>query len=58
MDFIPHVVEAEYIKNYTIKLRFSDGSIKCASTGYWGRIAVYEVLLIDDSIRGLILKKP
>lgn len=28
MDFIPHVVEAEYIKNYTIRLRFSDGSLK------------------------------
>jgi len=31
MDFIPHVVEAEYIKNYTIKLKFSDGSIKMVS---------------------------
>ena len=31
MDFIPHVVEAEYIKNYTIRLRFSDGSIKMVS---------------------------
>lgn len=25
---IPHVVEAEYIKDYMIKLRFDDGSVK------------------------------
>ncbi|GBE01605.1 hypothetical protein BMS3Abin08_01037 [bacterium BMS3Abin08] len=28
MEFIPHVVEAEYIKDYTIKLKFNDGSVK------------------------------
>ncbi len=28
MNFIPHVVEAEYIKDYTIKLKFNDGTVK------------------------------
>lgn len=28
MDFIPHVIEAEYIKDYMIRLKFNDGSIR------------------------------
>lgn len=25
---IPHVIDAEYVKDYTIKIRFDDGSLK------------------------------
>lgn len=25
---IPHVIEAEYIRDYTVKIRFDDGSVK------------------------------
>lgn len=28
MDFIPHIVEAEYVKGYRIKAKFNDGSVK------------------------------
>ncbi len=28
----------------------------CANTGYWGRIGVFEVLLLDEDIRRLLLK--
>ena len=28
MDFIPHIVKAEYIKDYIIELQFNDGSVK------------------------------
>jgi len=28
MDFMPHVIEAEYIKDYTIKIKFNDKSVK------------------------------
>ncbi len=28
MDFMPHVIEAEYIKAYTIKIKFNDKSVK------------------------------
>ena len=28
MDFIPHIVEADYIKDYIIEVKFNDGSVK------------------------------
>ncbi len=32
------------------------GCEQCASTGYYGRIGIFELLMIDDEIRRLILK--
>ena len=31
------------------------GCVKCNNTGYYGRIGIFEVLLINDSIRNLII---
>jgi hypothetical protein len=28
MDYIPHIIDAEYIKDYVIKVNFDDGSVK------------------------------
>lgn len=28
MDFVPHVVSAEYIKDFMVKVRFNDGTLK------------------------------
>ena len=33
------------------------GCFNCMHTGYKGRTGVYEVLMIDDSIKDLILKR-
>ncbi|MEK7847221.1 MAG: hypothetical protein AAB257_09705, partial [Nitrospinota bacterium] len=54
------IKELKYLAGDVEGIRIYRGECckECASTGYWGRIAVYEVLLIDDSIRGLILKNP
>ncbi len=34
------------------------GCEHCLNTGYYGRIGVYEILEIDDELRGLIMKNP
>ncbi|MGC8926310.1 MAG: type II secretion system ATPase GspE [Myxococcota bacterium] len=34
----------------------SQGCVKCMKTGYAGRIGIYELLIIDDEIRHLVLK--
>ncbi len=34
------------------------GCDHCNNTGYYGRIAVYEILMLNDSIRAAILEKP
>ncbi len=33
------------------------GCRDCANTGYKGRVGIYEMLVVDDNVRGLILKK-
>ena len=49
MDFIPHVLEAEYIKNYTIKLKFNDGSIRMVDLeSYVKRGGVFSMLKDKD----------
>jgi len=39
-----------------LRVKESRGCQRCANTGYKGRIALYEVLPINDSIRDLILR--
>jgi len=40
-----------------VKLYRGTGCVACAETGYRGRTAIYEVLLVDDEIRRLIVAK-
>lgn len=40
----------------TVPLYRGAGCDRCASTGYYGRTAIFELLVIDDAIRKLILK--
>ena len=45
--------------NLTQKPIFSKGKgcAKCNNTGYYGRIAILEALLMDDTVRDMIMKK-
>ncbi|MFA5157326.1 MAG: ATPase, T2SS/T4P/T4SS family [Candidatus Omnitrophota bacterium] len=40
-----------------VKVFKAKGCNSCNFTGFFGRTAIYEILLIDERIRGLILKK-
>lgn len=40
-----------------IKLYKGKGCKQCNSTGFYGRTAIYEILLVDDVIKELILRK-
>jgi len=39
-----------------VKLYKGEGCKKCNSTGYFGRTAIYEILLINDTIKELIVR--
>ncbi|MFH0985430.1 MAG: ATPase, T2SS/T4P/T4SS family [Candidatus Omnitrophota bacterium] len=39
------------------KLYRGKGCEKCNFTGFWGRIAIFEILLVDEHIRDLIMKR-
>ncbi|THF82190.1 GspE/PulE family protein [Cohnella fermenti] len=38
------------------KLRQGAGCMQCSQTGYRGRVAIHEVLLLDDQLRSMILR--
>lgn len=40
------------------KIYKAKGCEKCNFTGFYGRTAIYEILLVDEAIKDLILKKP
>lgn len=55
---IPHGQTLEFYKANNLKTIYrGKGCESCKFTGYRGRNAIYEMLLIDDSIRELILSK-
>jgi len=45
------------IKAADVKIFRGKGCASCNFTGFWGRTAIYEILLIDEPIKSLILKK-
>lgn len=45
------------IKSSHVQVFRGKGCVNCNHTGFWGRSAIYEILLVDESIQDLILKK-
>ena len=45
------------LKSKDIKVFRGKGCINCNHTGFYGRTAIYELLLLDDAMKDLILKK-
>ncbi|MBP7216779.1 MAG: Flp pilus assembly complex ATPase component TadA [Candidatus Omnitrophica bacterium] len=45
------------VEKKDVKIMRGKGCNNCNFTGFFGRTAIYEMLLIDDAIRDLILKK-
>lgn len=37
MERIPHVIDAEYVKDYLVKITFDDGVVKVADLGCYAR---------------------
>jgi type IV pilus assembly protein PilB len=51
-------IEASRLKKRNIKKLYrGKGCQRCNDTGYYGRIAILEALLIDDDVRSMIMKK-
>jgi general secretion pathway protein E len=40
----------------TLPVAYGEGCLRCRGTGYYGRTSVFELLEIDDTVRGLIGK--
>ncbi len=56
-EIINSIVRELDIKSREVKIFRGKGCPNCNFTGFFGRTAIYEILLIDDSIREMILKK-
>ncbi|MDO8560260.1 MAG: GspE/PulE family protein [bacterium] len=40
-----------------LKISYGKGCPKCNGTGYLGRVGIYEILPVDETVRGLILNR-
>lgn len=40
-----------------VRLYRGKGCDKCNSTGFWGRVAIFEILVMDDSLKELVMKR-
>ena len=54
---VPAEIRSEIAGNLPERLYMGQGCPACAHTGYQGRTGIYELLLVDESIRQLILKR-
>lgn len=45
------------MKESEVKIHRGKGCDKCNDTGFWGRLAVYELLLLNEKLRTLIMKR-
>jgi type II secretory ATPase GspE/PulE/Tfp pilus assembly ATPase PilB-like protein len=45
------------VKPKDIKIFKGKGCVNCNHTGFWGRTAIYEILVLDDLMKDMILKK-
>jgi general secretion pathway protein E len=55
-DLLPLELPADL--GATIQLSRGKGCVKCRSTGYLGRIGIFEVLPLSEDIRSLIARRP
>jgi general secretion pathway protein E len=56
-EYKPSSVESSYFKNPPESLWKGAGCEKCNFKGYLGRIGIFELLVVDDDIRGMITEK-
>jgi len=47
---------AEFLRTGTFFRAYDKGCAECNYTGYHGRTGIYEIMLVDDAVRALILK--
>src|SRR3989338_11097199 len=51
------IQELEMAKDSQFTIFKGKGCNQCNQTGFWGRIAIYEVLLLSEKIRQLVMKR-
>ncbi len=51
------IKELGIAKNTSFMIYRGRGCNQCNHTGFWGRVAIYEVLLMSEKIRELVMKK-
>ena len=58
IDGLPSVIKKDIKLPASFGIFASRGCQKCGNAGYSGRIAVFEILSMTDSLAGIILKEP
>jgi type II secretory ATPase GspE/PulE/Tfp pilus assembly ATPase PilB-like protein len=45
------------VASSSFKIQHGKGCNQCNFTGFWGRLAIYEILIITESVKSLIMKR-
>jgi type IV pilus assembly protein PilB len=59
-EYTPSEEEQEMLRQFdlsAVKLRKGAGCGECGRSGYKGRLAIHEILMVDDMLRAMILQK-
>jgi type II secretory ATPase GspE/PulE/Tfp pilus assembly ATPase PilB-like protein len=56
-EVTPSVLKRLNMKSEGITFYHGKGCKKCNNTGYYGRMGILEVFLVDDAVREMIVKK-
>jgi hypothetical protein len=51
------IKEMDLQKNASFVIQRGKGCNQCNQTGFWGRVAIYEILLMSEKLRELVMKK-
>ncbi|TSC67814.1 MAG: general secretion pathway protein E [Parcubacteria group bacterium Gr01-1014_66] len=55
---LPSSIPVPKMKDWTVFRARTDGCAACYQMGYKGRIGIFEIILVDDAIEALILRRP
>jgi len=53
----PELLQRFHLKDSSLRQKMGKGCIECAGTGYKGRTAIAEMLVIDDTLREAVLSR-
>ncbi len=57
VDIKKQIVKDLGLKKETVSIYHGKGCDHCNGSGFWGRVAIYEILLVTEKIKQMIMKK-
>ena len=56
MTYLPNVIEAQYIRDYIIRVHFDDGTVKSVDISQWFKGPVFDPIRDIDNFRKFVIE--